>query len=96
MKVYVLGYQQRDEDKVQPPKRPFDPIDAVDVQFCKEPVWMIPYRELAESELRILQDVRVRVGPHYCELSIEEFPDGRFGIVCASHPSLVSREPVSS
>jgi hypothetical protein len=49
---------------------------------------MIPYRELAESELRILQDIRVRVGLHYCELSLEEFPDGRFGIVCASHPAL--------
>jgi hypothetical protein len=88
MKVYVLGYHQKRDDEVQPPKRPFDPIEDVDVQFCKEPVWMIPHRGLAESELRILQDIRVRVGLHYCELSLEEFPDGRFGIVCASHPAL--------
>jgi hypothetical protein len=88
MKVYVLGYHQKRDDEVQPPKRPFDPIEDVDVRFCKEPGWLIPFRELAESELRILQGMRVHVGLHHCELSVEEFPDGRFSIACQSHPAL--------
>jgi hypothetical protein len=54
MKVYVLGYRQKDADMVQPPKRPFDGVEDVDVQYCKEPDWKIGFRELAESELWIL------------------------------------------
>jgi|GEM_PF-1856629 hypothetical protein len=88
MKVYVRGYRQKDKDKVLPPKRPFDPIEDVDVQYCKEPDWKIPLRELAEPELRILRDMRVHVGSHYCEFSVEELPDGAFAIVCLSHPEL--------
>jgi hypothetical protein len=88
MKVYVLGYRQKDKDKVQPPKRPFDPIEGVEVQYCKEPDWKIETREWAELELRILRDMRVHVGSHYCEFSVEELPDGAFAIVCLSHPEL--------
>jgi hypothetical protein len=88
MKVYVLGYQQKDEDKVEPPKRPFDHVENVDVQYCKEPEWKIMLRGLAESELRILRDMRVHVGSHYCEFSVEELPEGEFAIVCLSHPDL--------
>jgi hypothetical protein len=93
MKVYVLGYQQKDKDKVQPPKRPFDPIEDVDVQYCKQPEWKITLRELAESELRILRDMRVHIGSHYCEFSVEELPDGAFAIVCLSHPELTATAP---
>ena len=93
MKVDVLGYQQKDRDKVQPPKRPFDPIEDVDVQYCTEPDWKITLRELAEPELRILRDMRVHVGSHYCEFSIEELLDGAFAIVCLSHPELAPTAP---
>ena len=55
MKVYVLGYRQKDKDKVDPPKRPFERIEDVEVQYCKEPEWKIAFRELAESELLILR-----------------------------------------
>jgi hypothetical protein len=89
MKVYVLGYRQKDKDKVQLPKYPYDRIEDVDVQYCKEPDWKIELRELAESELRILRGMRVHVGSHYCEFSVEELPDGAFAIVCLSHPELV-------
>ena len=88
MKVYVRGYRQKDKDKVLPPKRPFDPIEDVDVQYCKEPDWKIPLRELAEPELRILCGMHVHIGLHYCEFSVEELPDGAFAIVCLSHPEL--------
>lgn len=96
MKVYVLGYRQKDEDKVQPPKRPFDPIENVDVQYCKEPDWKIALRELAESELLILCAMRVHVGSHYCEFSVEELPEGAFAIVCLSHPELAPTTPEAS
>jgi len=86
MKVYALRYRQ--EDDVQPPKRPYDPIEDVDVQYSKQPDWKITLRELAAPELRILRNMRVHVGSHYCEFSIEELPDGAFAIFCLSHPEL--------
>jgi hypothetical protein len=90
MKVYVLGYRQKDKGKVEPPKRPFERIEDVEVQYCKEPEWKIAFRELAESELRILSEMHVHIGPHYCELAIEELPEGEFAIVCPAHPELHS------
>lgn len=90
MKAYVLGYRQKDADKVQLPKRPFERVEDVEVQYCKKPDWKIALRELAESELRILCDMRVHVSPHYCEFAIEELPEGGFAIVCPSHTELHS------
>jgi hypothetical protein len=86
MKRYVLGYRQKDDDKIEPPIRPFYPVENVDVQYCDGPDWKMPYREHAEMELRILAAMRVHVGPHYCEFSLEELPEGEFAIVCLSHP----------
>jgi hypothetical protein len=88
MKVYVRGYRQKDADKVQPPKRPFEPVEDVEVQYCNELDWKIAFRELAESELRILTGMRVHVGLHYCEFAVEELPEGEFAIICPSHPEL--------
>lgn len=90
MKVYVLGYRQKDADKVEPPKRPFERVENVDVQYCKEPGWKIGFRELAESELRILREMNVHVGQHYCEFTVEELREGGFAIICPSHPELNS------
>lgn len=92
MKVYVRGYRQKDADKVQPPKRPFERVENVEVQYCKKPDWKIAFRELAESELSILAELRVHVGSHYCEFAIEELPEGEFAIICPSHPELHSSE----
>lgn len=86
MKRYVLGYRQKDEDKIEPPKRPFEPVENVDVQYSEGPEWKMPFREYAETELRILVGMRVHVGPHYCEFSLEELPEGEFAIACLSHP----------
>jgi hypothetical protein len=88
MKVYVQGYRQKDRGKVQPPSPPFERVEDVEVQYCKEPDRKIGFRELAESELRILRDMHVHVGPHYCEFSVEELTESEFAIVCLSHPEL--------
>lgn len=90
MKVYVLGYRRMNADRVQPPKRPFDRAEDVEVQYCDSPEWQSEYRELAESEVRILREMHVHVGPHYCEFVIEELPEDRFAIICPSHPELRS------
>jgi hypothetical protein len=90
MKVYVRGYQQKDADKVQPSKHPFEGVSDVEVQYCEEPDWRIAFREMADSELRILTDMRVHVGLHYCEFAVEELPKGEFAIICPSHPELHS------
>jgi hypothetical protein len=92
MKVYVRGYQQKDADKVQPPRRPFERVEDVEVEYCKEPDWRIAFRELAESELKILTDMCVHVGSHYCEFAVEELPEGEFAIICPSHPELRSSQ----
>ena len=90
MKVYVRGYRQKDADEAQPLKRPVERIEDVEVQYCKEPDWRIAFRDLAESESKILTEMRVHVGPHYCEFVVEELPEGKFAIVCPSHPDLHS------
>jgi hypothetical protein len=90
MKVYVRGYRQKDADEAQPPKLLFERAEDVEVQYCKEPDWRIAFRELAESELRILTDMRVHVGLHYCEFAVEELPEGEFAIICPSHPEIHS------
>lgn len=90
MKVYVRGYRQKNTDKVQPPHRPFERVEDVEIEYCKEPDWKIAFRELAESELRILTDMRVHVGSHYCEFAVEELPEGEFAITCPAHPELHS------
>jgi hypothetical protein len=90
MKVYVRGYRPKDEDKIPPPKRPFDLVENVDVQFSEAPEWKIDLRELAESELRILTGMHVHVGQHYCEFAVEDLPEGEFAIVCPAHPELRS------
>ncbi len=61
MKKYVRGYRQRARE--YEPKWPFELAENVDVEFCKEPEWKIPIRELAESERSILQNLGVHDGP---------------------------------
>ena len=84
MGKYVRGYRPRKPeegvDKVIPLR------DDVDVQFTKVPEWTIQAREIAESECQILRRMRVHVGSHYCNFSVEELPNSEFAIVCLSHP----------
>ena len=88
MKVYVRGYRPRDEDKIQPPKRSFERVENVEIDFSREPDWKIGFRELADTELRILSEMQVHVGPHYCQLAVEELAEGQFAIICPIHPEL--------
>ena len=53
--------------------------ENVDVQYCKEPEWEITLREFAESDSNS-PHMRVHVGSHYCEFSVEESPEGAFAI----------------
>lgn len=86
MKVYVRGYGPKKRDEETDVIR--IPPNDIEVEYSEEPQWKMSYRELAESECLILQKMRVHVGTHYCELSIEELPEGEFSIACLSHPEM--------
>jgi hypothetical protein len=90
MTVYVRGYGQKEAKEVQPPTRHFQPKEDYWVQYSDHPDWRIAVREIAESDLRILTSMRVRVGDHYCDFAIEELPEGGFAIICPAHPPLHS------
>lgn len=82
MKAYVLGYKEKEKK----PEERFVPPTEVHVQYSKEPEWIMRFVQEAESECLTLNKLRVHVGEHSCEFSIEELPKGGFVVVCASHP----------
>jgi hypothetical protein len=87
MKAYVTGYRSADKEKEPRGKvPPFGLKDNVDVGFHRHAEWRMSFQEEAKAELQILQGMKVHVGGHFCELSIEELPEGDFAIVCLSHP----------
>jgi hypothetical protein len=84
MKAYVTQYRSKRHDDQN--EHHFGPTGNVDVIFHRHPEWEIVSEEEAKTECRLLQNMRVHVGEHYCELSVEELPKGTFAIVCLSHP----------
>jgi hypothetical protein len=91
MKLYVLSYRprqrgsQKDREQGAGTNKIPDVPETV-VLYSKEPQWKITARELADAELRILRNMQVHVGLHYCNFSVEELSGGDFTIVCLSHP----------
>jgi hypothetical protein len=89
MKAYVTGYQSKKQEKTGE-KTHFGPHEGnVDVIFHKQVKWRMESVEEAKAECGFLQGMKVRVGEHYCELSVEQLPGGNFAIVCLSHPDWV-------
>jgi hypothetical protein len=87
MKVYIVGFQQREEDP--PPTEPGKPWGNVDVFFSsKRGDWLMEDLEYAQRELNLLRSLRVRVGDHFCQLALEE-EKKTFAIVCVDHPAEV-------
>jgi hypothetical protein len=84
MKAYVLNYRAKEKK----PEERFQPPTDVEVRYSKEPDWVMRLVQEAESECLILNKLRVHVGEHLCEFSIEELPKGGFVVVCLSHPEL--------
>jgi len=60
--------------------------NAVEVAYSDAPELKMPAIE-AQDQCRYLRTLRIRVGPHYCDFSVEELPDGGFAIVCLPHPA---------
>jgi|ERR1700733_3786554 hypothetical protein len=85
-KAYVQGYSPIPEDKIEPPTRPFEPVENYVVGYCAEPEWTLPDRPSAEIECGILRRMGVHIGPHYCEFAVESLDNGEFAIVCLTHP----------
>ena len=90
MKIYVRGYGPLAEEEIPPQRSPFDPLEDRWVQYRPSPddAWEIGTRDEAEMHCRVLNGSQAHHGPHYCEFSVEELPEGAFAIVCLSHPEL--------
>jgi hypothetical protein len=84
MKSYVRGYQSRKPEGSAAQNAALP--NEVEVEFTRVAQWRIPAREVAGYECEILQRMRVHVGAHNCEFSIEELSSNEFAIVCLSHP----------
>ena len=86
MKIYVTGFRPQPEHEEALKSGKAIPGDTHDVSYNVEPRWTFPRKELAESELKILQDMWVHVDDHYCQLQVEQVGDEEFAIVCTDHP----------
>ena len=87
MKVYVLRYGPTAKQETgERQKSPSDRLENTEVEYSREPVWRMPSLRLAKGERDLLCEMQVHVGPHYCEFSVEELPEGDFALVCLSHP----------
>lgn len=86
MKAYVAGYREKEKEEDKEKGRKIASRTEIEVGYSKEPKWTVASREEANYQCRTLRGVDVHVGPHYCEFSVEELPNGEFAIVCLSHP----------
>ena len=77
MKAYVIEYGPRLEDTRQ-----------ILVVYGPDPKPELKYatRQAAEAICRKLNLFEVRVGRHQCAFSVDQMPDGDFGIFCVCHP----------
>jgi hypothetical protein len=85
MKVYVRGYDEIPEEKRQRPRYPFEPVDTVWVEYSDIAEWKTTLNDVT-WRCKELNGMRVHLGSHYCEFSVEELTDGEFAIVCLHHP----------
>jgi hypothetical protein len=91
MGTYVLGYQPKPEQELDPAKPGvYDRVNPrdIEVQFSDKPEWTFGALEFAEAQFGLLNSIRVHVGQHYCKFEVENLGEDRFTIVCKSHPGL--------
>ncbi len=83
MKMYVCGYKLLSREQNW---------EDAQVKYSKDPKWPMTSveAELLCQRLNAL-GVPVSVGPHRCQFSVEELPEGEFTIVCLSHPDSLSK-----
>jgi hypothetical protein len=86
MKVYVLGYDTREDHTPPPPPRPFTRLENIDVGYSGTPAWKMESLYEAEVELATLRRMDVHVGSHYCQFEVEALSEGAFALVCTNHP----------
>jgi hypothetical protein len=87
MKIYLVGYEIKPEFKVAQRSGETIPNDDThDIFYNEKPLWTFPYKEFAETELRIMLPMRVHVGSHYCQLEVKQVAEDKYAIVCNDHP----------
>lgn len=86
-KVYVTGYRPLEDPEIVPPKRPSEPLENIGVGHSLDSGWWsISSRVEAETECSKLRGWKIHVGAHYCDFAVESLEDGKFAIICLSHP----------
>jgi len=87
MKIYVTGFKESAEYKeAVKSRKPVSAEDSHDISYNVEPYWTFPEKKLAESELRILQQIRIHMGNHYCQLEVEQVGEEKYAMFCNDHP----------
>ena len=57
-----------------------------EILYCSEPRWIFTIKGYAESECRRLNRMNAALGLHYCRFDVENLSDGKFTLVCPTHP----------
>jgi hypothetical protein len=79
MKVYVADWNPEENAPEQ------NPTPYV-IKYSEQPVWTMESVPQAEFQCNCLNSKRVHIGQHYCKFSVEDLPEGKFAIVCLTHP----------
>jgi hypothetical protein len=87
MKLYIVGCTVKPEFKVAVKSGETVPNDEMyDIFYNENPVLAFPTQEMAETELRLMLPVHIRLGSHYCQLEVEQVAEDKYAIVCNDHP----------
>lgn len=93
MTMYLYGYKSTPE--AEQPRDPHRPWDNVDVCYTPDPQYTWPL-EWATIHCKEINGMRAHVGEHYCQFEVEEVQEGKFAIVCKTHPLPVNHGTVPS
>lgn len=74
------------EFKLKPGQDRHTSSPEYNITYSESPGSVYPSLEHAEEDCRLLNGMSVHVGHHYCEFRVQDLSDGKFAIVCESHP----------
>jgi hypothetical protein len=91
MSVYVLGYHPEPREKSSEER--VIPLGH-EVEYSDKPELVFDSYNYAEMHCEVLNGMQVHVGQHYCQFEVEKLDDGKFAIVCKSHPGLTLQDEI--
>jgi hypothetical protein len=92
MSVYVRGYRPKPKDDAAEQTMP-PPMH--EVYYSGKPELIFDEHRYATMHSDILNDMRVYVGHHFCQFEVAKLDDGKFAIICKSHPGLTAEDEIT-